>query len=57
MIRSLRKFQTKESFVAKLFAKHIKLKEAVETLSTTRVNIGVGTPQRITDLLENGRAR
>ncbi|KAK5164222.1 Protein cms1 [Saxophila tyrrhenica] len=54
LIRSLRKFQTKEAFVAKLFAKHIKLKEAVETLSKTSVNIGVGTPQRIMDLLDNG---
>lgn len=40
--------------MAKLFAKHIKLKEAIETVKKTRINIGVGTPQRIFDLLENG---
>lgn len=54
LVRALRKFQTKEAFVAKLFAKHIKLKEAIETVKKTRINIGVGTPQRIFDLLENG---
>jgi protein CMS1 len=55
LIRAVRKFQTKEALVAKLFAKHIKLKEAIETVQKARVNIGVGTPQRIYDLLENGK--
>jgi protein CMS1 len=54
LVRALRRFQTKEAFVAKLFAKHIKLREAIETVKKTRINIGVGTPQRIFDLLENG---
>ncbi|EME86582.1 uncharacterized protein MYCFIDRAFT_29694 [Pseudocercospora fijiensis CIRAD86] len=54
LTRALRKFQTKEAMVAKLFAKHIKLKEAVETCKKTRMNIGVGTPQRIMDLLDDG---
>ncbi|WPH01617.1 Protein CMS1 [Acrodontium crateriforme] len=54
LTRSLRQFQTKEGMVAKLFAKHIKLKEAIETVEKTRINIGVGTPQRIIDLLDNG---
>jgi protein CMS1 len=54
LVRDLRKFQTKEALIAKLFAKHIKLKEAVETVKNARINIGVGTPQRIMDLLENG---
>ena len=40
--------------MAKLFAKHIKFKEAVEMVQKNRMNIGVGTPQRITDLLEDG---
>ena len=53
--RGLRKFQTKEGLVAKLFAKHIKLKEAVKLVKKSRINIGVGTPQRIIDLLDNGR--
>lgn len=34
--RSLREFQNKESAVAKLFAKHIKLKEAQEYVNNTR---------------------
>lgn len=54
LTRALRKFQTKEAKVAKLFAKHIKLNEAVEELKKTRVNFGVGTPQRIMDLLDDG---
>jgi protein CMS1 len=57
LTRSLRKYQTKEALVAKLFAKHIKLKEAVETVKKARISIGVGTPQRIIDLLDNGRTR
>lgn len=32
----LRVFQTKESFVAKLFAKHIKLKDAIDMAKQTR---------------------
>ncbi|KAI7143133.1 hypothetical protein KC352_g29231, partial [Hortaea werneckii] len=54
LVRGLRKFQTKESLVAKLFAKHIKLGEAIETVKNSRIGIGVGTPQRIIDLLDNG---
>lgn len=40
--------------MAKLFAKHIKLKESIETVKKARISIGVGTPQRIIDLLEAG---
>lgn len=54
LTRALRKFQTKEAMVAKLFAKHIKLRDAVEMVKKTRMNIGVGTPQRLSDLLEDG---
>lgn len=54
LARALRKFQTKQSMVAKLFAKHIKLKEAIETVKKTRMGVGVGTPQRLIDLLEDG---
>ena len=54
LTRALRKFQTKEGMVAKLFAKHIKIKEAIETVQKTRISIGVGTPQRIMDLLDDG---
>lgn len=52
--RALRTFQTKEAAIAKLFAKHIKLREAVEYVKKTRIGFGVGTPSRIIDLLETG---
>ena len=71
LTRTLREFQTKDAIIAKLFAKHIKLKEAVESCKKyryvefpemglvsanliVRINIGVGTPQRIHDLLDDG---
>ncbi|KAJ9641475.1 Protein cms1 [Coniosporium apollinis] len=54
LTRALRKFQSKDATVAKLFAKHIKLKEAIESCKKTRMGIGVGTPQRIIDLLDDG---
>ncbi|QIW98971.1 hypothetical protein AMS68_004489 [Peltaster fructicola] len=56
LTRALRKFQTKHSMVAKLFAKHIKLNEALESTKKTRMGIGVGTPQRLIDLLDNDRS-
>lgn len=57
LTRAVRKFQTKDCAVAKLFAKHIKLKEAIDTVSKTRMGIGVGTPQRLIDLLDDGASR
>nr|OQO32624.1 hypothetical protein B0A51_00002 [Rachicladosporium sp. CCFEE 5018] len=54
LTRQLRKYQTKESMVAKLFAKHIKLSEAVAATRGSRMGIGIGTPQRIIDLLDEG---
>lgn len=51
---ALRSFQNKDAAVAKLFAKHIKIEEAKQFLERSRVSIGVGTPQRIIDLLESG---
>ncbi|MCJ1469929.1 hypothetical protein MMC07_008573 [Pseudocyphellaria aurata] len=53
--RALRKFQAKDAAVAKLFAKHIKLKDAVEFVKKTRIGIGVGTPSRIFDLFNAGK--
>jgi protein CMS1 len=50
----LRKFQTKDAVIAKLFAKHIKLNEAEEFVKKSRMGIAVGTPARITDLLNSG---
>lgn len=40
--------------VAKLFAKHIKLKDAIEFVKKTRMNFGVGTPSRLMDLSSAG---
>ncbi|KAL8794784.1 MAG: hypothetical protein Q9195_002738 [Heterodermia aff. obscurata] len=50
--RTLRVFQTEDACVAKLFAKHIKLKDALEYVKKTRMAIGVGTPTRLIDLLD-----
>ncbi|KAL8675251.1 MAG: hypothetical protein Q9168_000371 [Polycauliona sp. 1 TL-2023] len=55
--RVLRKFQSKQATVAKLFAKHIKLKDAAEFVKKTRINIGVGTPTRIIGLVAEGALR
>jgi protein CMS1 len=52
--RALRSFQTKESIVGKLFAKHIKLEEAKQFLTRARSGIGAGTPTRVSDLIESG---
>jgi protein CMS1 len=40
--------------VAKLFAKHIKIKEAIRFLHNTRTGIAVGTPTRLNDLMNDG---
>ncbi|KAJ5710822.1 Protein CMS1 [Penicillium malachiteum] len=54
IVRSLRPFQNKESIVGKLFAKHIKLDEAKQFLQRAQMGIGVGTPSRVSDLIESG---
>ncbi|KAL6233557.1 hypothetical protein BDW75DRAFT_185399 [Aspergillus navahoensis] len=54
VVRTLRTFQTKESPIGKLFAKHIKLEEAKQFLERARMGIGAGTPARISDLLNSG---
>lgn len=36
LARAVKKFQTKESMVAKLFAKHIKLPESIELCNNTK---------------------
>jgi len=54
LTRALRGFQTKEAKIAKLFAKHIKLNDAIQDAKKSRMNIGVGTPQRIMELLDDG---
>jgi len=52
--RAVRKFQSKDNAVAKLFAKHIKLKEQVEYCKKSRIGIGVGTPERVLTLIKEG---
>lgn len=54
LVRAVRAFGTKNNAVAKLFAKHIKISEAVEFLGKHRTGLAVGTPARLIDLLENG---
>ncbi|KAL4973766.1 U3-containing 90S pre-ribosomal complex subunit-domain containing protein [Aspergillus desertorum] len=54
VVRALRTFQTKESPIGKLFAKHIKLEEAKQFLERARIGIGAGTPARISDLIDSG---
>ncbi|RDL36058.1 Uncharacterized protein BP5553_06670 [Venustampulla echinocandica] len=52
--RAVRKFQTKDAAVAKLFAKHIKLQDSIKFLKSTRTGIAVGTPTRLKDLMDEG---
>ena len=54
LTRAVRKFQSKENAVAKLFAKHIKLKEQAEYCKKSRIGIGVGTPERVLALMKEG---
>ncbi|CAK7203780.1 Protein cms1 [Sporothrix eucalyptigena] len=54
LVRAVRSFSTKNNFVAKLFAKHIKLADAVSFLEGHRTGLAVGTPARLIDLLEQG---
>ncbi|KAI0125074.1 U3-containing 90S pre-ribosomal complex subunit-domain containing protein [Xylariales sp. AK1849] len=57
VVRAVRKYQgtgKKENAVAKLFAKHIKMDEAVQFLASHRTGLAVGTPTRLNDLIENG---
>ncbi|KAM7187129.1 U3-containing 90S pre-ribosomal complex subunit domain containing protein [Naviculisporaceae sp. PSN 640] len=53
LVRSVRKFQKKDSPVGKLFAKHFKVEEQVTFLKNHRTGVAVGTPQRLIDLMEN----
>jgi protein CMS1 len=50
--RELRVFNTEESKVAKLIAKHMKLKANIDYLAHTKVGIAIGTPARLKDLIE-----
>jgi protein CMS1 len=70
LTRTLRVFQAEDAKVGKLFAKHIKMEEAMEFCKKNRyapflnleipglhnvsISLGVGTPKRIADLLDDG---
>merc|ERR1712054_488419 len=54
LTRAVKKFHGKDNLVAKLFAKHIKIEEQVNFLKNKKTGIGVGTPARLADLIDNG---
>ncbi|KAJ6444037.1 DNA/RNA helicase, DEAD/DEAH box type [Purpureocillium lavendulum] len=64
IVRAVRKFSSKENVVAKLcrsrmltsrqFAKHVKVDEQVAFLQNRKSGIGVGTPARLMELIDNG---
>jgi len=56
-IRSIPDLQTKGFKIAKLFAKHLKIEEQVKHLQKYSTHIGVGSPNRIQHLIENGALR
>jgi protein CMS1 len=51
---NLPKQGVKNPSVAKLFAKHIKIAETIELCSKYKMDFGVGTPERISALLDQG---
>lgn len=54
LARVVRKLQTKDAEVAKLFAKHIKIQDAVKFLKSKRTGMAIGTPKRLDDLMDDG---
>ena len=44
----------KDAKIAKLFAKHIKIQDAINFLKNMRTGIAVGTPARLKDLMQDG---
>ena len=50
--RALQVFRTDDSAIAKVFAKHIKLEMAIESVKKTKIGIAVGTPFRLNSLVE-----
>ncbi|PFH59607.1 hypothetical protein XA68_12094 [Ophiocordyceps unilateralis] len=54
IVRAVRSFASRECAVAKLFAKHFKVQEQVEFLRSKVTGIGVGTPARLAELIDNG---
>lgn len=52
LVRTVRIFNTEESKVAKLFAKHMKLNDNIQYVKKTKIGIAVGTPTRLLDLFK-----
>lgn len=52
VVRELKDFNNTTTKVAKLIAKHQKLKDNIDYLSKTKVGIAVGTPARLKDLIQ-----
>ncbi|XP_057308466.1 protein CMSS1-like [Hydractinia symbiolongicarpus] len=54
VLRATSTFRGEKCKTMKLFAKHIKVNEQLERLKTNVVHLGVGTPNRISKLIEEG---
>src|SRR5262249_40685883 len=54
VLAEMRRYGTEENKIAKLYAKHMKLKEHIEYVEKTRFGIGAGSPHRIETLIEQG---
>jgi protein CMS1 len=55
--RTLRAFNTEESKVAKLIAKHMKIGDNAAYMQRTKVGIAIGTPARLKDLIDQDAFR
>lgn len=55
LARALKPLQSESHKIAKLFAKHLKVEEQVDFLNRQPIHIGVGTPNRIKLLVEQGK--
>jgi len=49
------RFQNHKTNSTFQFAKHMKIEEQISFLGKSRAGIGVGTPARLAELIENGR--
>lgn len=52
LLERVRSYGSQESKIAKLFAKHMKLKDHIKYVQTTKFGIGAGTAHRVEDLVE-----
>jgi len=52
--RDIAEFKREKCKIAKLFAKHMKIKDQEKFLKKSVIHIGLGTPKRMADLIESG---